>query len=204
MGIHPEVMDPEVTVDGQSLGQLFGVTTQALSAQMNNQMLLRAAEAKGNQLAKWVAGAQGGGHLCEQVAEHVCTSLTQNLGDVFAGAWSKYSELKQCARETRKDPKSTTDVALADHDFTWTMDTGVDVQLNGKKVASIPFTFAATCTVSGLELTLKQGSVVQVRSGKLNCEAQIRCANNVVWTRALGGVNLPGELRLSKPIALDS
>jgi hypothetical protein len=113
------------------------------------------------------------------------------------------SELKRCAKETREDG-SAMDVELAEHDFTYEMEPCVDVLLNGVKVAHIPFKVAVTCTVSGLELFLKQGCVYQVRSGKLDCKAEIRCGESVVWSRELAGVNLPGELHLSKPIALDA
>jgi hypothetical protein len=44
--------------------------------------------------------------------------------------------------------------------------------------------------------------VYQVRSGRLDLRAEIQCADNVVWTRALAGVNLPGELHLEDPIAI--
>jgi hypothetical protein len=80
----------------------------------------------------------------------------------------------------------------------------VEVLLNGVKVAEIPFKNELTCTVSGLDLFLKQGCVYEVRSGKCGCKADIRCAETVLRTRKLADVNLPGELHLSKPIPLDA
>ncbi len=169
---------------------------------MDSKMLLAAARDDGKQFTTWMTQTQWP-HLSVGVAEHVCDFLKENLVGVFAGAWAKYSELKRCAKETREDG-STMDVALADHDFTYEMEPYVDVLLNGVKVADIPFKVAVTFTVSGLELFLKKGCVYQVRSGKLDCKAEIRCAQSVVWNRELAGVNLPGELHLSKPITLDT
>jgi hypothetical protein len=169
---------------------------------MDSKMLLTAARREGKQFNSWMAQTKWQ-HLPEGVADHVCDFLQENLVGVFAGAWTKFAELKECARETRKDG-GTMDVSLADHDFTYEMQPHVDVLLNGAKVAEIPFKIELTCAVSGLDLFLKQGCVYQVRSGKCDCKADISCAETVVWTRKLAGVNLPGELRLSKPIPLDA
>lgn len=193
----------ESTLDGRTLRELLDVAPKDLTLRMNNKSLMAAADSDSGQLAQWIARGQSS-NFSDQVAEHLCDALNDNLAGVFAGAWSKYTELKKFAKQTREDPTSTMDVALADHDFTHEIDCAVDVLLDGTKVASIPFALTVSCTVSGLELWLKQGCVYQVRSGKMDCEAEIRCAQTVVWTRALTGVNLPGELHLAKPIALDS
>lgn len=192
----------EATVDGRTLREFLAVTQQDLAARMDSKMLVASARDDGKQFTTWMTQTQWP-HLSVGVAEHVCDFLKENLVRVFAGIWAKYSELKRCAKETREEG-STMDVALADHDFTYEMEPGVDVLLNGMKVAHIPFKVVVTCTVSGLELFLKQGCVYQVRSGKLDCKAEIRCGESVVWNRELAGVNLPGELHLSKPIALDA
>jgi hypothetical protein len=193
----------DVTVDGRSLQDLFLVTGEDLKTRISDKMLMDAARDEDRKLAQWVAVAKPA-NFCDQVADQVSNSLQENLAGVFASAWAKYSELKECARETQKDPKSTMGVSLADHEFTWETDCGVDVQLDGVKVATIPFTFAVACAVSGLELMLRAGAVYQVASGKADCRAEIKCAGTVVYTRALGGVSLPGELHLAKPIALDN
>ncbi len=179
---------------------LFSLTPQALAACLDDPTLQRAAQ-NGTRLAQWMVATPR--HPArDEVAQHVCEALSDSLVSVFAGAWSKYSELLSCAKETRDDPKSSMDVALADHDFAYSFDTSVDLLLDGKRVASVPFSFAATCTVSGLELSLKKGCVVGVRAGKLECSAQILCASQQVWTRTLPSVDLPGELHLAHPVPL--
>lgn len=193
-------LSAEATVDGRTLREFLAVTREELAASMDSKMLIAAARDDGKRFTTWMTQTQWP-HLSVGVAEHVFDFLQENLAGVFAGAWAKYSELKRCANETR-EKGSTMDVALADHDFTYEMEPSVDILLNGVKVADIQFKIAMTCAVSGLELFLKQGSVYQVRSGKCDCKAEIRCAEKVVWSRNLAGVNLPGELHLSNPIAL--
>jgi integrase len=80
-----------------------------------------------------------------------------------------------------------------------------DVMLSPRLLEALrDYWLELTCEVNGLDLFLKQGCVYQVRSGKCDCKADIWCAEKVLWTRKLAGVNLPGELRLSKPIPLDA
>jgi hypothetical protein len=181
---------------------LFRLNPHDLAACLDDPTILRSTQ-EGKRLAKWMS-ATPAHPVREELAQHMCDAITDPLVSVFAGAWSKYSELKTCANETRQDPKSSMDIALADHDFTYQINSSVDILLNGSQVASVPFSFAATCTVSGLELALKNGCVVAVRAGKLACSAEILCASSSVWTRTLPSVNLPGELHFAKPIPLDA
>lgn len=191
---------PDVT--SRTFGDLFRLSPEELATCLDDQTLMRSPQ-DGKRLAKWMAATPV--HPARQeVAQHMCNALSDSLVSAFAGAWSKYSELMACAKESREDPKSTMDVALADHDFRYQMDSSVDILLDGAKVASVPFSFAADCTVSGLELSLQKGCVVAVRAGKLDCDAEILCASNSVWKRSLATVNLPGELHLAQPLPLDA
>ena len=195
-------LDLDTTINGQSLQDFLGVTRKELEASLDSKTLVAAARDEGKQFSRWMNATEWQG-LSQGVADHVCGFLQDDLVGVFAGAWSKFSELRKCARETRKEG-TTMDVSLASHDFTYEIEPLVDVLLDGVKVAEIPFKIELTCEVNGLDLFLKQGCVYQVRSGKCDCKAEIYCAEKLVWTRTLASVNLPGELHLSRPITLDT
>jgi hypothetical protein len=195
------VVDLDETIDGQTLKTFLGVTREELEARLDSKTLVAAARDEGKKFNRWMAQTNWQG-LPAGVADHVCGFLQENAVGVFAEAWGKYAELKRCARETRKEG-TTMDVSLASHDFTYELEPHVDVLLNGVKVAEIPFKIELTCEVNGLDLFLKQGCVYQIRNGKCDCKAGIRCAKTVVWTCKLADVNLPGALHLSKPISLD-
>jgi len=191
----------EASVDGRTLQEFLAITQQELASRMNSDMLVAAAQDKKKQFSEWMSLTHWP-HLSDQVAENLCGFLQENVVGIFAGAWSKYAELRKCAKETREDPNSTIDVSLADHEFTYAVAPAVDILLNGEKVASIPFSIEVTCKVSGLVLSLKQGAVYRVRTGKCNCTTQILCAGYSVWDHPLANIDLPGELRLSKPVTL--
>jgi hypothetical protein len=193
----------DATLDGRTLQEFLAVTRQELAARMSSDALVAAAKDNEKRFAQWMSSSHWP-HLSDQVAEHLCGFLQENVVSIFAGAWSKYAELRKCAKETRDDPGSTLDVALADHDFSYEMKPSIDVLLNGQKVATIPFSIEITCAASGLELSLREGAVYRVRGGRCNCKAQILCSGFPVWERPLAGIDLPGELRLTRPIAIVS
>jgi len=191
----------DAALDGRKLKDFLNVTKAELAQKLDGHKLLEAEGDEKKQLIARMAETQWR-LLPDQVAEHVCGFLEDNVVDIFAAAWSQFYELKRHARETRDDAKTTMDVALADHDFTYEMEPSVELLLDGVPVKTIPFRVAMTCTVEGLVLGLKQGAVYRVRSGHANSNAEIRCAGKVVWERPLFGTNLPGELRLAKPLVL--
>jgi hypothetical protein len=191
------------TLDGKNLKDFLKVTKAEIAEKLDGHALVNAASDEKKQLISRMAETQWR-LLPDQMAEHVCGFLEENVVDIFATAWSQFYELKRQARETRDDKKTTMDVALADHDFTYEMEPSVELLLDGVSVKTIPFRVAMTCTVEGLILGLKQGAVYRVRSGHCNAKAEIRCAGKVVWERPLFGTNLPGELKLTKPLVLAS
>jgi hypothetical protein len=195
-------LDLDTTIDGQTLEDFLGVTRKELEASLDSRTLVAAARDEGKQFSRWITETNWQG-LSQGVADHVLDFLQDDLVGVFAGAWSKFTELEKCARETRKEG-TTMDVSLASHDFTYQIEPHVDVLLDGVKVAEIPFKIELTCEVNGLDLFVKQGCVYQVRSGMCDCKAEIHCAEKLAWARNLASVNLPGEIHLSKPIPLDA
>jgi hypothetical protein len=189
-------------INGRSLRELLSVTREELAACLKSDNLVAAARDNEKKFAGWMASTQWP-QLNGQVADHLLGFLEENVVTIFAGAWSKYVELRKVARETLDDTKSTAAVELAEHDFSWSINPEIDVLLNGAKVASIPFTIELACVVSALELSLYRGAINRVSSGRCSCKAQISCADfPPVWERSLAGVDLPGELRLTHPITI--
>jgi hypothetical protein len=136
------------------------------------------------------------------VAAATCGLLSDNVVDIFAGAWCKFSELKKCAKETVKHQGSMSSVVVGDHDFTYEIEPKLEIQLNGKKVGEIPFTIEVTFTVNAMVLEIMAGTVRKVRTGRLKWSAHIKCGSKEVWSHELGGLDLPGELNLRHPMPI--
>jgi hypothetical protein len=188
-------------VDGSTLQSWMGATESALAEQLSPKLLKKAAQTDRERAERWltVLGQKG---ISDRVADKVCGLLQDDAVGVIAGAWSKYAELKSCARETLNDPGEPAVVGLGEHDFTYGFSPSVTVKLDGIQVAEIPFSIAVTCTVTGLRLELVDGCVRRVLVGSCEGKGTIRCADKVIWERKLMHVDLPGEMRLRKPIRL--
>lgn len=194
-------MESDAMVAGRNLRDFLSVTKAEIAEKLDAHTLADAPDDKNKQLVARMGELQWA-LLPDQVAEHVCGFLDENVVDIFAAAWSRFNDLKRHARETRDDRTITMDVALAEHDFTYEMGPSLELLLDGVPVKTIQFRVMMTCTVEGLVLGLKQGAVYRVRSGHCNTKAEIRCAGELVWERPLFGTDLPGELTLAKPVVL--
>jgi hypothetical protein len=184
-----------------TLQSLFGVTTGELASRMNTQLLLSAAHDDAGKFSSFLRDTQWP-QLSNQVAGHVCNFLSQNLVDIFSGAWNQYAELRKYAAQTLADPHTTASVALATHGFTYTLAPSIEVQLDHVDVAKIPFALSATFAVTALELALKAGAVAAISSGTCDCSAELLCAQTPIWSRTLKSIDLPGILHLTHPIPL--
>src|SRR5215472_16893696 len=108
----------DATLDGVRLKDFLNVSKAEIAEKLDGHALVDAANDKKKQLIARMAEAQWK-LLPDQVAEHVCGFLEENVVDIFAAVWSQLYELKRHARETRDHAKTTIDVTLADHDFTY-------------------------------------------------------------------------------------
>jgi len=190
------------TIEGKTLQSFLQVTREELAAHIDTAAIKRAAQTAGQtarqlpeQLTKWP-------QLSGSLADHLCGFLQENAITIFAGAWSTYAELRKQARETLEHKDTSSTVALGDHDFTWAVDPAIDILWNGQRIVTLPIAIELACTVSGLELTLREGAIHAIASGQCNSKANITCAGYPMWERALVNVDLPGALHLEHPIAL--
>jgi hypothetical protein len=189
------------TVNGSTLQAWMGATEAALAERLSPKLLKKAAQTDKDGEKGWLSVAAQK-PLSGRVADQVCVLLQDDVVGVIAGAWSKYAELKRCAQETLNDPGEPSLVGLAEHSFSYGFTPSVTVNLNGVKVAEIPFSISVTCTVTGLKLELVDGCVRKVLTGDCEGKGTIECAGSVIWERSLMHVDLPGEMRLRKPIRL--
>ena len=195
------VLDP--VKEFSTLRDLIGANREELARAVEKSKLLTASNDEAKGLAT-VVSRVGRESFSLQVADHLGSDLATDPVEIFAGAWAKFSELKNCAQQTVDNPGSTGDVALAEHEFSYDLKTTLDIVFDGVNIASVPFAFELSCAVSGLELFLKKGSVYEVRSGEANLRAVIQCAGEEIWSRPIRNVHLSGVLHLKKPLQIVS
>jgi len=195
------MMRLEVTENGASLQSFFSVTESDLSKGLTDKVLANAARSDTKELAEWAGSAKWSG-MATDLGHHLTGFLQGNTVDIFAGAWAKCTELKQCLEESRTHPSDTTSVVLTDHDFTYELKPAVDILVDGVRLGAIPFGVTLTCQVSALELQVRGGAISGVRAGSADGAAEVTCAANTIWHRDLAHVKLPGALQFKNPIRL--
>jgi len=187
--------------NGRTLEQLFHVSKDSLTARIDSAEVLKSVRDDHHQFSKWMEETHWSG-LSSAMASHLCDHLQDSIIGIFAGAWKKFMDLRKCALETNDDESATSNVSLADHEFSYEIKPCLDVELNGKKVAEIPFTIAALFNVSGLELGLRKGCVNHLRTGKCEFAGTLLLAEQELWRSPSATLDLPGEFHLMKPIRL--
>ena len=191
---------PTATVDGQTLADFLSISTRQLASELDKDTL--AAQTIGDEgLSQWLIHTQWSS-LSEHAATSACALLKENVVDIFAGAWCKFSELTKCARETLEHPESSSHITLADHEFSYEIEPKLKVLLNGKQAGEIPFKVCVTFTVKGIILELAAGCVSKVESGKLEWAAAMHCGTKQIWSHELHALDLPGQLKLKHPISI--
>jgi hypothetical protein len=86
--------------------------------------------------------------------------------------------------------------------FTHSLEPEVDVPVDGVHLGRFPFRVELTCAVSALELQMQHGAISAIRCGHCDGRASISLAGTQIWQRALAHRDLPGGLRLQKPLPL--
>jgi hypothetical protein len=192
---------PESNTNGRTLEQLLQVSKDSLKTRIDSAEILKSVRDDHHEFSKWMQETHWSG-LSGVMASHLCGYLQDNIVGIFAVAWKKFAELRKCALETNHDETATSNVSLADHEFSYEIKPRLDVELNGKKVAEIPFTISALFNVSGLELGLREGCVNHVRTGKCEFAGTLVLAEQELWRSPSATLDLPGEFHLMKPIRL--
>jgi hypothetical protein len=191
----------EAATKGRTLEQLFHVSRDSLKVRVDSADVLSSIREDQHQFSSWMGKTHWSG-LSDAIATHLCGYLKDSTVDIFAEAWCKFAELRKEARKTVHDENATTNVALADHDFSYEINPCLDIELNGKKVGEIHFTISAHFDVSGLELGLRQGCVNDVRTGKCEFSGTLEMADKELWRSPSATFELPGEFHFAKPIRI--
>ncbi len=186
---------------GTTLQAFLGATEAAVSSGMTKEVVHAAAHKDSAKLGEWVQTTTWDG-MQGELTQKLSGFLQDDAADIFAGVWSRCAELKSCVEETRKDPNLTSAVVMADHDFTYSLEPEVDVMVDGVTLGRFPFHVELTCAVAGLELQVKDGGIAGIRCGHCDGSAAISLAGTEIWKRTLVHVDLPGELRLTRPVRL--
>jgi hypothetical protein len=192
-----EVRDGE---SGRKLSDFAGMTEAAVSAGLTEEVLRKAAKNESEKLTGWLQASKLE-VVSGPVGDRLVGMLRDDMGGIFAGVWRRCADLKRSAEESLKSAEAST-VVLTDHEFSYEVEPEVDVYVNNVQFGAFKFVVKVLCTVEAMALQLEKGCVTAIRSGSCSGGAEISLAGQEVWKREFVREDLPGELRMTKPVRL--
>jgi len=102
--------------------------------------------------------------------------------------WNKHQEVKQAIAHTAATPGLEEVVSIYEHRIHSTYHPTVKVFVDQAEVHTFVFDLKVNFTIEGAAVTLKEGRVTNVRSGRCQVEATLECLGETLrkWTLDLG------------------
>ncbi len=128
------------------------------------------------------------------VVSALASVLNIDAAKALLTGWSKHAEVKEAKAHTAATPGLEEVVTLYEHHVRSTYHPTVKVYVDNVKVHTFTFDLNLDFTIEGVAVTVKEGHVAGVRSGRCQVDATLESLGVPLkeWTLELdGGVELP-------------
>lgn len=139
--------------------------------------------------------------VCDEAGRVAADLLRLDLGDVLMRGWAKHSDLKAAGRRTVQEPGSEEVVTLATHTISSTHRPYVDVRVDEVLLSRVQLAIVLSLTVTGLVAVVRDGSLIEVRSGSCRMTGTLDCEGVRIGERATS-FDLPERLRIPAGLRL--
>ncbi|MDH3747907.1 MAG: hypothetical protein OER97_06835 [Gammaproteobacteria bacterium] len=130
------------------------------------------------------------------IVEKVHELFDMNLSEIMMTGWNKYGLLAECVDEEKCSPGESVLVALAEHSFTSKHEPSIEVLVNEKSTAKLPFTITLTLNLKGAELMVQDKKIREIRLGEVGGEGSIKCGEIDIATQEFDSRQIPGTILL--------
>lgn len=183
-----------------SVGELFSFTTDPSTEGMKSSLRVEDFP----DLRKSVPRLVSWTSVQSALSGSLRTALDTPLINVFADAWKLCATVRDDVKKSLKSPRSQVVLPLAEHEINSALHPSVDVLVGTAIICELVFDVTLTTTLKGLLLTLQNGSITAIELGDCYCSGKIALQQIDLLKRELFTLKLPGQLRLTKPIALSA
>jgi len=140
----------------------------------------------------------------------VVDAVTASLGafldipfsTLIVGAWVRTRLLEQYCERSMRAPEETFVVSLAQHVVRSKYAPSIELLVNEKAIDSLQFGIEVTLALEGLVLRIRNGRIMELRSGKCEASGTITCAGHPMAERKSRAVALPGVVSLGQGIEI--
>ena len=139
--------------------------------------------------------------VCDEAGRVAADLLRLDLGDVLMRGWAKHSDLKAAGRRTVQEPGSEEVVTLSTHAISSTHRPYVDVRVDDVLLSRVQLAILLSLTVTGLVAVVRDGCLIEVRSGSCRLKGTLDCEGVRIGERATSFA-LPERLRIPAGLRL--
>jgi hypothetical protein len=189
-----------------TLALLFGFDTKhapdtrrivdAVKRAVRDVSVLKHVAARGIPDVQWSA-------VVDQSVKLVRQTLDISLSSVLARAWNGYAPLREYADTRKYPPDQVITVALAKHKVTSSHRPFVEVRVDGQAVGKVDVAVDVAIAFDQAALVIQNGRFMALRSGSVAAEGSIKWRDAELVKRALGKLDLPGEISFGDGIPID-
>lgn len=130
------------------------------------------------------------------IVEKVYELLDVSLSEILMTGWNKYGLLAECLDDEKYSPGESVLVALAEHSLSSEHKPKVEILVNDKSTAELPFTITLTLNLKGAELKVQDKKIREIRLGEVGGEGSIMCGEVEIAKRELDSKTIPGSISL--------
>ena len=117
----------------------------------------------------------GQAQLVAEVSRAIGGLVNLDVVEVLVGGWRKHRALHTAAERTKPSPGGTEQVELTSHQITTTHRPYLDINVNGKKRATVHFDLGLTLVVDTMIGTVHHARLVAVQGGRCTVTAGLGC-----------------------------
>lgn len=131
------------------------------------------------------AAAQG------EVAKAASALLDISLTDVLLGGWRTLAALHKLGKQSRAAPGKPFELALGRHQIASRHKPSLEVFVNGKLVATIPFEAVLAFKIGTAVLVIRDGKITAIRSATFHVQGTFSCRSVVLASVKSRKLKLP-------------
>jgi hypothetical protein len=139
---------------------------------------------------------------CGEIMKKVEDLLDPDIPGILAAAWNKYRLLRKYLDRDTYPPHKTVLVSLAEHTVTSEHRPSIEIMINDRLVGKVDFQVTVSLVFEGLTLKIRDGRIMEIRTGSCTGKGSISCENCMLIERETAPFPLPGEVKLGNGVPI--
>lgn len=128
--------------------------------------------------------------------------LDIDVADIFIGAWTKLSELREYRDEARHPPDETALVPLLGHTVRSRHQPTIRIFSGQVEIAKLRFDVEVKFVVSAATLKIRKGRIMEIASGEYTMSGQVALAGKTLLEKTSRPYKIPGRVTLGEGVEI--